>query len=238
MTDKEKEETEKKKIEGGKEGKQFVGNTGKAKGAREKANDDEEEAYEGKKRKERGEEDAGEEEEEEDIVDDEDGEEDEEYEEDGADEDGEEDEEDAKDDDDDGDVEAQEKDQKPSTRGQKRGKSSNGTASNKKQKSNSGSAKSKPKSNGNDSKKTIGSKHQPADAPAPQASADRLPSKGQSVTWKALPGWVEGEVIDVVYKDTTIEGKSTKAKEGDPRIFMRSKNGKVAVHKPEAVYFE
>ncbi|KAL9625700.1 MAG: hypothetical protein Q9160_000019 [Pyrenula sp. 1 TL-2023] len=247
MSDEEKEQTEEKKIEGSKEGKQFVGNTGKAKGAREKANDEEDKAYEGKKRREKGEEENAEEEDEGvDIVDDEDGEEDEEYEEDadGADEGGEEDEEDAEGDDGDDadDAEAGEKDEKqPKTRGQKRGKSTNGTSSsNKKQKSNTGSAKSKSNgnSNGNDSKKTVGSKHQPADAPAPQASADRLPKKGQAVTWKALPGWVEGECIDVVYKDTTIEGKSTKASEGDPRIFMRSKNGKVAVHKPQAVYFD
>lgn len=251
MSEKEKKETEEKKLEGGKEGKQFVGNTEKAKGAREEANQEESEKYE-KKRQAKGKgqskrkggeekEDNDNDEEEQEglfVEDDEDGEreEDEEYEEDSED-DEESDinedkdvEEDGDDDDDDDD--AEQEDGKKQTRGQKRGrgsgKSTNGTStSNKKQKSNSGNAK-----------KTVGSKHQPADAPAPQASADRLPEKGQKVTWKALPGWVEGEVIEVVYENKTIEGKSTKASKEDPRIFMRSKNGKVAVHKPEAVYFE
>lgn len=229
MSDEEKQETEEKKVEGGKEGKQFVGNTEKAKRARENANEKKNESYE-KKRHEQEEveldEELGREE-------DEGEEEDEEYEEDGdgaADEDHEEDSDSAEDeyeDEDEVDADDTETKSKPSTRGQKRGKSTNGTTTNnKKQKSNSGSGK------------TVGSKHQPADAPAPQASADRLPEKGQAVTWKALPGWVEGEVIEVVYEDKTIEGKSTKAGKDDPRIFMRSKNGKVAVHKPEAVYFE
>ena len=86
--------------------------------------------------------------------------------------------------------------------------------------------------------RTIGSKHDSSDAPAEQASADRLPSKGQNVHWKALPGWVEGTVVEVVFENKNVEGKSVKAKEDDPRIVMKSRNGKIAVHKPQAVYFE
>jgi len=86
--------------------------------------------------------------------------------------------------------------------------------------------------------KTVGSKHDPVDAPAEQASADRLPEKGQTVHWKSLPGWVEGTVVEVVYENKEVEGKTVKAKKGDRRIVMRSKNGKIAVHKPQAVYFD
>ena len=101
---------------------------------------------------------------------------------------------------------------------------------NKKQKSNSGTAK---KSG------TVGSKKDPADAPAQRASADRLPEKGKTVTWKALPGWVEGTVVEIVRENKEVEGKSVKGKENDPRIVLKSRtSGKIAVHKPEAVYFD
>lgn len=86
--------------------------------------------------------------------------------------------------------------------------------------------------------KTIGSKHDPSGAPAAPASADPLPSKGQKVHWKALPGWVFGTCLEIVKENKEVEGKNVKAKEDDPRIVMRSDNGKVAVHKPQAVYFD
>jgi len=89
-----------------------------------------------------------------------------------------------------------------------------------------------------DEDNTFGSKRQSADAPAPQGSKDRLPKKGQSVHWKSLPGWVEGEVLEVAHDATEVEGTKVNAKKNDPRIVLRSKNGKVAVHKPEAVYFD
>lgn len=111
--------------------------------------------------------------------------------------------------------------------GQKRGRGRPPT-SNKKQKSNSGA-----------SKKTVGSKKDSAEPPAKQASADRLPKKGQTVKWKALPGWVEGTVVEIARENKEVEGKAVKAKENDPRIVMKSSSsGKIAVHKPEAVYFD
>ena len=218
MSEGEKEETDQKKQGESAEGRQFVGNTEKAKRARKKAGGKEEEG---------GEEDDGEvaagsdDDNGDDVIEDDvEGDDDDEY--------GEEE----KEDDEDGEDEGEEEDAQP---GQKRGKAP--SSSSKKQKSNTGSAKSK--SNGNSkSSKSVGSKHQPAGAPAPQASADRLPKKGQAVTWKALPGWVEGEVLEIVYESKKVEGKQVKGSKKDPRIVMRSKNGKVAVHKPEAVHFE
>ena len=117
--------------------------------------------------------------------------------------------------------------EKPAPR--KRGRPAKANRANKKQKTGGGSGKQ----NG-----SIGSKHDSPDAPAPQASATRLPKKGQEVHWKSLPGWVSGECVDVVYEEKEIEGKKVKGKKEDPRIVMRSKNGKIAAHKPEVVYFE
>ncbi|KAL9108105.1 MAG: hypothetical protein Q9227_007080 [Pyrenula ochraceoflavens] len=217
MSDGEKEETDEKKQQESNEGKQFVGNTGKAKNARKQAGDEVENDDMSEDGEEGGYQEDGV------VEDDDEGNEDEDYDEEGEEEeedDEEEDEEEGK-----GEDGAEEEPQP----GQKRTKAP--ATSSKKQKSNSGSAKSK--SNG-----TVGSKHQPADAPAPQASADRLPDKGQSVTWKALPGWVEGEVIEILRQNKEVDGKNVKASQNDPRIVMKSKSGKVCVHKPEAVYFE
>lgn len=67
----------------------------------------------------------------------------------------------------------------------------------------------------------------------------RVPRVGQTVQWKALPGYVEGEVVEVVYEQKTVQGKSVKAGKEDPRVVLRSSaSGKIAVHKPEAVYFD
>lgn len=116
--------------------------------------------------------------------------------------------------------------------GQKRGRQTKkeDDDSNKKQKANDDAATGK--NNG-----TFGSKHDSTDEPAPVASADRLPQKGQRVSWKALPGWVHGETVEVLTKEKTVDGKKVKASEKDPRIVMKSDNGKIAVHKPAAVYF-
>lgn len=88
--------------------------------------------------------------------------------------------------------------------------------------------------------KTHGSKHDSSDAPAPQASKDRLPPVGKVVTWKAMPGWVRGEVTEIVRKAKTVNGKSVKATNDDPRVVLKSHgpSGKIAVHKPEAIYFD
>ncbi|KAF2733253.1 hypothetical protein EJ04DRAFT_513348 [Polyplosphaeria fusca] len=66
----------------------------------------------------------------------------------------------------------------------------------------------------------------------------RVPQEGQKVQWKALPGMVDGEVVEVVYEEKTVEGKKVKGSKEDPRIVLKSSSsGKIAVHKPEAVYF-
>lgn len=76
----------------------------------------------------------------------------------------------------------------------------------------------------------------------PQGTAGdktRVPKVGQKVQWHSLPGYVDGEVVEVVYEEKTIEGKSVKASKEDPRIVLRSSSsGKIAVHKPEVVYFD
>ncbi|KAF2225453.1 hypothetical protein BDZ85DRAFT_279138 [Elsinoe ampelina] len=89
-------------------------------------------------------------------------------------------------------------------------------------------------------KSTYGSKHQSPTAPGTAGSSSRLPSKGQKVTWKAMPGWVEGEVIEVVTAKKKVEGKEVKGSESDPRVVLRSHgpSGKVAVHKAEAVFWD
>jgi len=46
-------------------------------------------------------------------------------------------------------------------------------------------------------------------------------------------------VVEIMCKNKDVEGKSAKAKENDPRIVLNSSpSGKIAVHKPEAVYFD
>jgi hypothetical protein len=64
----------------------------------------------------------------------------------------------------------------------------------------------KGKAAGNDSGKTIGSKKDKASPPAKQASLDRLPKKGTQTYWKAMPGWVDGKVVEVLKKGKSIDG--------------------------------
>ena len=88
-------------------------------------------------------------------------------------------------------------------------------------------------------KKTIGSKHMSAEEPGKQGSKDRLPKEGQKVSWKAMPGYVEGEVVEILKKGKKVDGKQVKATEQDPRIVLKSeKSGKICVHKPEACYYD
>ena len=64
-----------------------------------------------------------------------------------------------------------------------------------------------------------------------------MPKKGQEVHWKALPGYVRGSVIEVVRTEKKIDGKAIKSLKDDPRIVLKSSSsGKIAVHKPEAVF--
>jgi hypothetical protein len=57
---------------------------------------------------------------------------------------------------------------------------------------------------------------------------------------KTIAGcFVDGGVIEVVYEETKVEGKSVKASKQDPRIVMMSDaSGKTCVYEPEAVYFD
>jgi hypothetical protein len=67
----------------------------------------------------------------------------------------------------------------------------------------------------------------------------RVPEKGQKVQWSASPGTVNGEVIEVVYEEETVEGKLVKGSKEDPLIVLKNEtSGEVCVHKPDAVYFD
>jgi hypothetical protein len=85
----------------------------------------------------------------------------------------------------------------------------------------------------------VGSRKDDAEPPAKQGSKDRIPKEGQKVHWKALPGYVEGEVVEMVYDRREVEGKTVKGSNNDPRIVLKSSSsGKIATHKPEAVFFD
>ena len=99
----------------------------------------------------------------------------------------------------------------------KRGRGANQKGSNK---------KTKPNGSSNEPQGTAGDK-------------TRVPKVGQQVQWHSLPGYVDGEVVEVVYEEKTVEGKSVKASKEDPRVVLKSRSsGKIAVHKPEVVYFD
>ncbi|KAI4957768.1 hypothetical protein J4E86_004907 [Alternaria arbusti] len=67
----------------------------------------------------------------------------------------------------------------------------------------------------------------------------RVPKKGQKVQWHSLPGYVDGEVVEVLYEEKQVDGKKVKASKEDPRVVLKSDaSGKICVHKPEAVYFD
>lgn len=108
-------------------------------------------------------------------------------------------------------------DDQEQTADRKRGRGANQSGSNKKQ-------------------KTDGSSGEPNGTAGDKS---RVPKVGQKVQWKALPGYVDGEVVEVAYEEKTVDGKSVKASKEDPRIVLKSSSsGKIAVHKPEAVYFD
>ncbi|KAI7494623.1 hypothetical protein KC367_g7862 [Hortaea werneckii] len=254
MDDQEKEETDEKKQEESKEGKQFVGNTGKAKEARQEANEEESEQYEKKKSREqrqkasegqngKHESEKNDDAELEDDDDDDDvpdaAEEDEEeaYEDDGeADQDADEEEDDAVPDDEeedkaDGEAAAEDDFQEAKT-GEKR-------KSGGRQQQNGNAKKQKSTGQGNAPPGKVGSKHMDDNEPAPRGSADRLPKEGQKITWKAMPGSVNGTVTEILTSGKKVDGKDVKASKSDPRLVMKSdSSGKVCVHKPDACFYE
>jgi hypothetical protein len=101
----------------------------------------------------------------------------------------------------------------PKKRG--RGANASTSASNKKQKQNS-----KDEPNGTAGDKT------------------RVPQQGQKVQWKALSNIADGEVVEVVYEEKTVGGKTAKGSKEDPRVVVKTENGKTVVHKPGALYFD
>jgi len=225
MNEQEKEETEQKKQEGSKEGHQFVQNTSRAKAARKNANEAEDAKYEktteqekprsgrqtrSSTKKEQGKEETTEQPAKKDNKQ----------------------EQPAK-------AHGQKDDNKEEKLGHKRNRSKNDKPdeeqhSKKKQKDNSGDAKGHGKTNS-----TVGSKHDKAEAPAARGSNSRLPKKGQTAHWKAMPGWVEGKVVEVLKASKDVEGKQVKATKDDPRIVLKSNSsGKTCVHKPDNVYFD
>ena len=67
----------------------------------------------------------------------------------------------------------------------------------------------------------------------------RLPDKGQKVQWSASPGIVDGEVVEVLYEEKTVEGQLVKGSKEDPHVVVKSDvSGKICVHKPDALYFD
>ncbi|RMY79235.1 hypothetical protein D0863_00211 [Hortaea werneckii] len=222
MDDQEKEETDEKKQEESKEGKQFVGNTGKAKEARQEANEEESEQYEKKKSREQrqkaseGQNGKHENEENDDAeLEDDDDDVPDAAEEDKA----------------DGEAAAEDDGEEAKT-GEKR-------KSGGRQQQNGSAKKQKSTGQGNAPPGKVGSKHMDDNEPAPRGSADRLPKKGQKITWKAMPGFVNGTVTDILTSGKKVDGKDVKASKSDPRLVMKSdSSGKVCVHKPDACFYE
>lgn len=78
-----------------------------------------------------------------------------------------------------------------------------------------------------------------ATEPGQRGSADRLPKKGDSIVWKAMPGYVDGSVEEILTSGKNVEGKAVKASEDDPRLVLKShKSGKICVHKPDACFYD
>ncbi|KAJ9648292.1 hypothetical protein H2199_001145 [Coniosporium tulheliwenetii] len=233
MSEEEKRETDEKKVEGSREGKQYVGNTERARRSRRKANDEEDERIEEKKAKERkgrstgkrGKQQGDDESQGEEVAEGEEHSDDDpeaEYVDDG---DAAESEKDA-----DNDGEDETKEKETAKAGQKRGRGRpSQSSSNKKQKADSSKAKQNAKA---------GAKKN-SEPPAKPGSKDRLPKKGQKVHWRSLPGYIEGEVVEVAFEDKEVEGKRIRGKKDDPRVVLKSSSsGKIASHKPEAVFFD
>ncbi|KAI5203143.1 hypothetical protein E4T39_04395 [Aureobasidium subglaciale] len=130
--------------------------------------------------------------------------------------------------------------------GDKRSRSSKSASPAKKQKQNNGAAKetsspSKSESKSNDNEKDDSDSKSTSsnnDSHGTPATKDRLPSKSQSVHWKTLGNWTKGTVLEIAHEEKKVDGKTVKATKEDPRIVLKSdSSGKIAVHKPDAVFF-
>ncbi|KAF3001841.1 hypothetical protein E8E13_004107 [Curvularia kusanoi] len=90
---------------------------------------------------------------------------------------------------------------------------------------------------GSQSKKAKSEERDPSGLP--RGDKTRVPGVGQHVHWKAGKGYAKGEVVEVLYAEKVVEGKKTEASKEDPRLLLKTaSSGKVAVHKPEDVYFD
>ncbi|KAI4735906.1 hypothetical protein E4T50_13578 [Aureobasidium sp. EXF-12298] len=228
MTEEEKKETDDKKQAEGKDGKQFVGNTDKAKESRKQANEEEDEKFEKKQQEEKK--DDGKEEEEKAKAGDKRTREDEsaspakkQKQNDGA---------------------AKET-SSPSKKSQSKSDSKDDSESNGKT-TKQDDTKDDSKAKDDDAKDDSKSKNTKDDSKSNDdsnphgepASTSRLPKENQEVYWKTLGNWTKGTVQEIAYEEKEAEGKKVKASKEDPRIVLKSESsGKVAVHKPEAVYF-
>lgn len=102
--------------------------------------------------------------------------------------------------------------------GKKRGRGANASSPNKKQKSTTAD-------------------HDKPNGPA--GDKNRVPKKGQKVQWTTVAGYIDGDVVEVVYEEKKVDGKAVKGSKEDPRVVLKSDaSGKIIVHKPEAVYFD
>ncbi|KZM25568.1 uncharacterized protein EKO05_0001882 [Ascochyta rabiei] len=89
---------------------------------------------------------------------------------------------------------------------------------------------------GSQSKKA---KSEEADASRlPRGDKTRVPAVGQQVQWKSGKGYAKGEVVEVLYETKEVEGQKAEASREDPRLVLKTdSSGRLAVHKPEDVYF-
>ncbi|EDU50642.1 repeatdomain containing protein [Pyrenophora tritici-repentis] len=89
------------------------------------------------------------------------------------------------------------------------------------------------------SKKQKGSSEISDEPTAPTGDKTRVPQKGQKVQWHSAPGYISGEVVEVLYEEKEVDGKKVEASKEDPRLVLKTDStGKICVHKPEAVYFD
>ena len=90
---------------------------------------------------------------------------------------------------------------------------------------------------GNQSKKAKSEERDPSGLS--RGDKTRVPSVGQHVHWKYGKGYAKGEVVEVLYEEKEVEGVKAQASKEDPRLVLRTdSSGKLAVHKPEDVYFD
>lgn len=90
---------------------------------------------------------------------------------------------------------------------------------------------------GSQSKKAKSEERDPSGLP--RGDKTRVPGVGQHVHWKYGKGYAKGEVVEVLYENKEVAGQKAEASKEDPRLVLKADStGKLAVHKPEDVYFD